>query len=136
MACCSSLPAKFNFRSQNRRLNNWSSESLSQATGRVRSRRFRLILRKPHLKFFRELLLIRIAHRLDAAASLEAGEVKQLEVGELRAGHVADTGEYRFDTAGKFLLPFKQHVLHDGALHIRLRAAQRAGDDGKRASRR
>src|SRR5579864_506187 len=120
MALCNSVPAMLNFRSQKRRLNNCSSDSLSQATGRVRERRLRLTLGQPHLEFSGELLLIRLAHRLDAAASFEADEVEQLRVRELRAGDVADAGENRFDAAGKFLLPLEQHVLHRDALHIRL----------------
>src|ERR1700689_4838958 len=60
---------------------------------------------------------------------LETREIEQLGIGELRCGYIADAGEYRLDTAGKLEFPLLEHISHDQALHMRLRAAQGAGND-------
>src|SRR6266851_1614274 len=162
MASSSSVPWTLSFKSQKRRLSNWSSDSVSHAyCGRREPAAFlwvwdilqnyivwRSILSLRHrrlnitpagaespsrLEFRRHRVFVGLCHRFDHAPAIEAREVEQRRVCELGTGDIADAGEDRLDAAGKLLFPIAQHVLHHQPLHIGLRTAQGAGNDRKRS---
>src|SRR3981081_1276247 len=67
-------------------------------------------------------------------ASVEATEVEAPGVGQMAGLDVAQRRENRLGATGELALPGGEHFLHRQALHIVLRAAQRAGDERKGAT--
>src|ERR1700693_905409 len=101
MASSRSVPRSESFRSQKRRLNNWSSDRVSHA--------WRALLEPAVLLaiagFHRGLERLR-----SERACVKPREIEQLGVGELRPGDIANTREDRLDAAREPLLPVAQHV--------------------------
>src|SRR5688572_3719520 len=65
------------------------------------------------------------------SADIELLEIELGRVGKMRHFHVAQGREDGFGAAGKVLLPLREHLFHRHALHVVLRAAELAGDDGE-----
>ena len=70
------------------------------------------------LEFCFEQGFVDLRRRQRCAPRLEAREIEQHRVSELRSGDIAYAGKYRLDAAGEPFLPIAQHVFHGDALHM------------------
>src|SRR2546425_8913551 len=70
--------------------------------------------------------------RHEPSASLQRRKVVKLAIEEMRGAHLGERAHDRFDASGVTFFPFPQHLGHELALQVLLRAAEVARDDRKR----